>query len=71
MAVLNLDQIIDLKKQVEEKFGETLHAHDTCGGQSFEVKEMTPELKAFLREYLRTEGLKAAFSETDGNFVVS
>lgn len=70
MAVLNLEEIIALKKAVKEQFGVELHAHDACGGQSFEVKEMTPELRAFLEGYLDSRGLKARFSDTDGQFVV-
>lgn len=71
MAVLTLDDIIQLKKQVQERFHETLHTHDTCGGQSFSVRELTPELRSFLTDYFRQKGLKPTFSDTDGQFVVS
>lgn len=71
MAVLTLEDIIDLKKQVKEHFGVEVHAHDACGGQSFDVAEMTPALKKFLTGYLKTKGLTPTFSDMDGQFVVN
>ena len=70
MAVLNLEEIVALKKAVKEQFGEELHAHDACGGQSFDVAEMAPELREFLTGYFDARGLKVAFSQVDGQFVV-
>lgn len=70
MAVLTLDDIIALKKQVKERFGQDLHSHDTCGGQSFDVQDLTPDLREFLTEYFGRKGLKPTFSDFDGQFVL-
>lgn len=70
-AALNLDQVLDLKEIVKERFGVEVHYHDTCGGQSFDVKEMTPELKSYLQGYFDALDLRASFGENDGYFSVA
>lgn len=65
---LSLDDVLDLKEYVKERFDEDVHFHDACGGQSFDVARMTPELKSYLTGYFDAKGLQAVFSDTDGVF---
>lgn len=70
-ALLTLDEVIELKELMKERFNTELHYHDTCGGQSFEVETMTPEMRAYLTGYFDALNLRAAFSDTDGIFSVA
>lgn len=69
--VLTLDDVLDLKEYVQERFGVDVHYHDACGGQSFEVANMTPDLKNYLTGYFDGQHLHASFSDTDGFFSVA
>ena len=70
-ALLTLDEVIELKELVKERFHTDLHYHDTCGGQSFEVDNMTPEMRAYFTGYFDALDLRTAFSDTDGIFSVA
>lgn len=68
-ALLTLDEVIDLKEFVDERFGVHLHYHDRCGGQSFQAETMDPQLRAYLTGYFDALSLRTVFSD-DGSFVV-
>lgn len=70
--VLNLDQVIELKKALADQFGATLHFHDACGAQSFSMDpdKLTPEVRDYLNSY-SGECKAVAHIADDGNIVVT
>lgn len=65
MAVLNLDEVLELKADLKERFGVHLHMHDVCGGQSFSIDlpELSEEVKQYLEEYFSRRGQSISISE--------
>lgn len=59
---LNLQQIIELKAELKEKFPTLeLHTHDACGAQSFSLTAAEPDLEEALKyigEYTSQFGLE-------------
>lgn len=71
MSALTIDQVLALKKAVQDKLGVYVHMHDTCGAQTFSVEKsaMTPELRSFLETYFQKLGSTVQISD-DGYFSV-
>lgn len=68
---LNLSEVIELKKLVEEQFAVQLHFHDSCGGQSFSVDEpISRELEAILRTYFEKKRGQIRIAEDRHQFRV-
>ncbi len=67
MTILALDEIIELRKEVTEKFNKKVHVHDTCPAQSFSLDEKNLEVQNFITGYFNKKGLEAEFS-SDGLF---
>lgn len=72
MTALSLDEVIEMRDLVQERFGVRVHMHDACGGQSFSVapQDMTPELRSYLAGYFDACGLKVSIGD-DGYFSVT
>ena len=68
--ILNFLEIAELKKAVAERFSVNIHFCDSCGGQSFSVKNPTEEIKAFIASFFAAKKLKVVFSENGENFTV-
>ena len=52
MVVINMFEIVELKKQIQEKFGVKLHVHDACYMQSFSFdNKASDELVEFITNY--------------------
>ncbi|MBR1554920.1 MAG: hypothetical protein IJ644_05940 [Oscillospiraceae bacterium] len=69
--ILNLDEIINLKNQLAETFGITLHLHDACGSQSFSFDmPVSEEIQNFISDYLKPLGGTAQFSQSGTRFIV-
>lgn len=68
---LNIDEVLALRKAVQDQFGVYVHMHDACGAQSFSIGEgeMTPELRRFLEGYFAKRRETVAISG-DGSFAV-
>lgn len=63
-------EIVQLKKEVAERFSAALHACDSCGGQSFTVEHPTDELKAFITAFFAARQMAVVFSENGERFTV-
>lgn len=61
--ILTLNEVVDLKKRVDESFGVQIHFHDGCGGQYFSVDRPTEELKEFIIRFFDARNLNVLFSE--------
>jgi hypothetical protein len=68
--IFSLSDVSELKKEVAERFSATVHFCDSCGGQSFIIKEPTDELKAFITEFFAEKHLKVVFSKNGEHFTV-
>lgn len=68
--ILGFDEVLKLKKEIADRFGNYLHFHDACGGQSFNLERPQPEAKAYLIEYFRSRGAVAVFQEDGMHFYV-
>lgn len=71
MSALSIDEVLALRKAVQDKFGVYVHLHDACGAQSFSVdkNEMTEELRHFLESYFDDRGRSVVIGD-DGFFSV-
>lgn len=60
---LSLDEVLRLRKGVQEQFGAYVHLHDACGAQTLSVEpdEMTPELRAYLEKFFQNQGAEVVF----------
>lgn len=73
MAILSLSEIPGLNADIEA-FGYTIHVHDACGGQSFELKAIAgsvqkPEIFEFLESYFAQHRMKLKYyTENKLNF---
>lgn len=71
MSALSLDEVLALRKDVQDQFGVYVHLHDACGSQSFSVEpsEMTDALRQYLEKYFSDRGQSVRISD-DGYFAV-
>lgn len=71
MTALTIDQVLALRKDLQERFGVYVHMHDACGAQSFSVEpdEMTDALREYLQQYFSGMGMTVQISD-DGYFAV-
>lgn len=70
MAILSLDEIIELRKAVMENFNVKVHAHDTCPAQFFTLDEKNQKVEDFIIEYFAEKNLKAIFKQDGLSFEV-
>ncbi len=68
--IVNLSDVNELKKAVEEKFSVKIHFCDACGGQSFTVESPTEEAKAYISAFFAAKKLQSVFSEDGRYFTV-
>lgn len=63
MVVINMFEIVELKKQIQEKFGVKLHVHDACYMQSFSFdNKASDELVEFITKYFKSQKYQVIFS---------
>lgn len=60
--IVSLADIAELKKQAAERFSAEIHAHDSCGGQSFSIEEDSEELRGFITEFFAARGINIKFT---------
>ncbi len=70
MTIISLDDVIELRKEVFEKFKAKVHVHDTCPAQSFSLDENNSEVQNFIIDYFKSKNLKAEFSINGLSFIV-
>lgn len=69
--ILNINEVIEFKNKVSEKFNTKIHFHDSCGGQCFSVENRcSDELKAFIEEYFKSKGGTVSFNADNSSFNV-
>jgi hypothetical protein len=68
---LNLEQVINLKKELNDRFNVVLHFHDACGKQSFSFDDI-PDNKVieFLENYFMRMKSKAIFDRDNRHFTL-
>lgn len=73
MAILSLTEVPELKK-LAESFGYTIHLHDACGGQSFQLEasgeETSDSVFPALEEFFSARRMSVFyFGEDKLNFI--
>ena len=67
---LSFDEIIKLKKLVQNNFNTKLHVHDTCGGQYFSLDKKFDNIENVINDYLSKQNLHARFSADMLSFTI-
>lgn len=66
---INYATVIEIKKLVLERFGVTLHFHDSCGGGTyFSIEQKNDEITAFLQEYFASRHICLSVSKDGLNY---
>lgn len=68
--MLELDNVIELKKLIKDKYNEHMHMHDACGGQFFDFDTKIVGIEDFVNDYLASIDKKAEFSPDGLSFTV-
>lgn len=69
--MLNIDEIIELRKLINDNFGEKLHYHDACGGQYFSLDKSNEEILDFIRVYVSKKGGNITISDNGINISIT
>lgn len=69
--VIDLSNVVELKKEVLKKYGVELHFHDVCGGQYFSLDKSTPELVKNLSDFFTQKGYRVSVSKDGKGFSLS
>lgn len=72
MKSIPYDQVLALKKAVQEQFGADtkVHFHDFCSSQAFSLEAPNAELQAFIEAYFAKQNARAVFNDAGTDFVV-
>lgn len=68
MATIGLFEVIDLKKELDKRFGAKLHMHDTCGGQSFTLEKSSDEIQEYIKGFFDKQKVEIKFSSSGLDF---
>lgn len=69
MFVVDFFKIVDLKKELDAKFGIKLHVHDCCSMQYFSFDDaVSDEVIIFIKEYFVQERSTVVFDEGKKSF---
>lgn len=68
--VIELSEVIALKKEILEKYDVQLHFHDGCGGQYFTLDRTMPELEEHISSLFAQKGYRISFSENGKRFSI-
>lgn len=69
MINLTLNEVIDFKEMLYNKYKILLHFHDCCSGQHFSLDAPASDsVKSFISDFLKTNGFDAEFSEDSLSF---
>lgn len=69
MINLTLNEVIDFKEMLYNKYKIPLHFHDCCSGQHFSLDTPASDsVKSFISDFLKTKGFDAEFSEDSLSF---
>ena len=60
---LGLDEVIELKKLIQDKYGKPMHMHDSCAGQYFSFDEPIEGIEETVQQYLDSKGHKGWFAQ--------
>jgi hypothetical protein len=69
-VMLNLYDVSELKKLLENQGGAVIHMHDTCGGQYFSLENGDPNSRAVIEKFVEAKKLKAVFNPSSDGFTV-
>lgn len=72
MKIYSLETVIEIKRELAEKFGLDLHFHDGCGSQSFSFDApVNADVADWITAYFGKLGGTVQFSESGAEFVVN
>ena len=68
--MLNLSEIIELKKELDKVYHTDLHYHDVCPKPFFTLEHTNSEIREYITDYLRKKRYAPQFSEDGLQFTV-
>lgn len=60
--IISFNEVIPLKKEIMDKYGEYVHFHDQCGAQFFNLENHTPEVQKAIEDYFAAQNITVKFS---------
>ena len=69
--MLNLSEIIELKKELDKVYHTDLHYHDVCPKPFFTMERTDSEIQAFITAYLQPKGYAPQFSDDGLQFTLT
>lgn len=68
---LTYDDVLKMKKAVDEVFHLNVHFHDACGGQYFSLDDVpSKDLKCFITDYFKKQNINVYFTSNDQIFTL-
>lgn len=67
---LNIDEVLGLKKYLENKNAVKMHLHDACGGQYFTLEKPDKATMDLIKLYLKEKKIMAVFSNDNSSFTI-
>lgn len=68
--VLTLQQVMELKKHLEEHTNQSVHLHDACGGQYFSLDYADEQAHKVLVDYFSAKGISVNFAMDKKGFTL-
>lgn len=68
--MLDFFEINDLKIYLSEHHAQTIHLHDTCGGQYFTMDQADEYTEGLIKDYLSKMGQQVIFEEDKLSFTI-
>lgn len=70
MKCLSISEVVTFKHAFTRRFGQNVHFHDSCGGQSFSLDRPADEkMKNYIVDYFNNKGFYIVFSKDFKSFV--
>ena len=68
--MLNLSEIIELKKELDKAYHTELHYHDVCPKPFFTLEHTNSEIREYITDYLQEKRYTPHFSADELQFTV-
>lgn len=69
-TVLNLSEIIELKKELDKVYHTDLHYHDVCPKPFFTLEQTDSEIQSCIADFLQKRSYSPQFSDDGLQFTV-
>ncbi len=70
MKNIQFEQVLALKKAVQDAFSVNVHFHDMCSYSAFSLDEPNEKIRAFIEDYFKKQNSRAVFNDSGTDFVI-